>query len=427
MSRDRRGLVGLLGALGVSMLGTRMTFLAVPWFVLATTGSPTDAGVVAAAELTPYVLVQALGGPFVDRHGAWRISISSDVVAAVLMGAIPLLHELSALPLGGLIVLVALAGSVRGAGDAARHVLVPGVGERAGIPMERAAGFYDGVNRGAMLIGAPLAGVLIGLTSAVNVLALDAASFLLSAAAIRTLVPRAAEPGRAAAEDDSATGQSYLSSLREGFAHLRADRLLLGIAAMVLVTNLLDQAGGAVLIPVWAKQVAHSAVALGLLSGVFSAGAVLGNLATTWLGPRLPRRWTYAVGFLLTGGPRFFALALAATVSPLLAVFFLSGLGAGGLNPILGAVEYERVPRHLQARVLGAVGATAWAGIPVGSLAGGALAEGLGVRGALALVGAIYLVTTLAPFVFPVWRQMDRRREPEPLAAAAAGQTVPAR
>ncbi|HNX32186.1 MAG TPA: hypothetical protein PKM35_11280, partial [Holophaga sp.] len=57
------GLLGLLAAHGLSMLGTCMSFLAIPWFVLAATGSATTTGLVTCAEMLPYVLVQGLGGP----------------------------------------------------------------------------------------------------------------------------------------------------------------------------------------------------------------------------------------------------------------------------------------------------------------------------------------------------------------------------
>ena len=158
------------------------------------------------------------------------------------------------------------------------------------------------------------------------------------------------------------------------------------------------------------KDVTGNAVALGLMSAVLGFGAVTGNAITTWLGPRLSRRLTFAWGFLIGGSPRFFALAALSSVSPVLAVSFIAGLGVGGINPILGAVEYERVPRHLQTRVLGALGATAWAGIPVGALLGGALVDGLGLRAALVITGVTYLIATVAPFVFPAWRGMDRSR-----------------
>ena len=74
----------------VSQLGTRMSVLALPWLVLTATGSPTAAGAVVAAELLPYVLVQALGGPVVDRLGARRASVATDLAATASTAAVTL-------------------------------------------------------------------------------------------------------------------------------------------------------------------------------------------------------------------------------------------------------------------------------------------------------------------------------------------------
>ncbi|MGH2929071.1 MAG: MFS transporter, partial [Solirubrobacteraceae bacterium] len=300
MTRSRRPLTGLLTAVGISGVGTRMTFLAVPWFVLTTTGSPTLTGGVAFAEMAPYVGVQALGGPVIDRLGAKRTSVATDLVASAAMAAVPALYQLHLLSIAVLGCLVALAGSARGAGDASRDVLVPGVSEIAGTTLERSSGLYDGVSRIAQLIGLPAAGGLVVLVSAANVLALDAASFIVSGAVVLLAVPIAAQPDRSV-ESGAEAGGNYLTSLFEGLRHLKADRLLLGIALMVLVTNFLDQAGGSVLFPVWAHRVMHSAAAFGLFGGAFSLGAVAGNALTTWLGTHMPRRSTYGIGFLIAG------------------------------------------------------------------------------------------------------------------------------
>jgi MFS family permease len=410
--RSRRGLFGLLTADLVSILGTRMSMLALPWFVLVTTGSAAEMGLVAFAEMAPYVLVQALGGPVADRLGIWRMSVVSDLLAGGTLALVPALYAAGGLPIPLLVALVAVTGASRGIGDTARHVLVPGLAGAAGTSLERASGWCDGVNRAASMVGAPLAGFLVAVTSAPAVMAVDAATFWLSAILISTLVPRttAARSADGGLEAEAAPGSAgYLASLREGFAHLAADRLLVGIALLVLVTNLLDQAFFSVLAPVWANDVTGSPVALGLMGATMGAGALLGNGVVAWLAHRLPRRLAFAWGFLVAGGPRFFALALLSSVSPVLAVCFVSGFGAGGINPILGAVEFERVPVRLQARVLGALGATAWAGIPFGALVGGVFVDALGLKGALLVAGGAYLLTTLGPFVFPVWREMDRK------------------
>ena len=65
----RRALVGLLVAVAVSDLGSKLTFLALPWLVLVTTHSPAAMGVVSAAELLPFVVSSAVGAPLVDRFG----------------------------------------------------------------------------------------------------------------------------------------------------------------------------------------------------------------------------------------------------------------------------------------------------------------------------------------------------------------------
>lgn len=156
--------------------------------------------------------------------------------------------------------------------------MVPGVREIADIPIERCSGLYDGVSRAASLVGLPLAGALVAVTSAVSVLAIDAGTFAVSALLVAALVPKRAQPPR-----DTDGVAPYLAALAEGFRYLRGDRLLIAIAAMILVTNFVDQAGGAVLWPVWAHQVAHSSVALGLLGGAAGVGSVAGNALTTWL------------------------------------------------------------------------------------------------------------------------------------------------
>jgi MFS family permease len=406
--RQRRGIFAHLAANGISTLGTRMSMLAIPWFVLTTSGSAAQTGLVAFAETAPYVLLMAVGGPWVDRVGAWRVAVAAELAAGLAMGAIPILFFTGHLSLPLLAILAAAAGAVRGAGDTGARVLVPALADDARMPLERASGLFDGINRLAGMIGVPLAGLLIAASSAPAVIVVDAASFLVSGGVILALVPRSSQP---APHPDEAEA-SYLERLGQGMRYLRGDRLLLGIALMVLLTNLIDAANASVLMPLWGQERLGSPVGIGLISGVFGLGAVSGNAVLTWLAPQLPRRWVYGVGFLIAGGPRFIAMALISTVEPMLVIAFFAGFGAGSINPILGAVEYERVPRHLQARVLGAIGALAWAGIPFGGIVGGAVAQSLGLTTALWLAGGAYLLTTLAPFVFPAWRQMDRGRSP---------------
>ena len=413
--RSRVALWAYLLAEVVSTTGTRMSMVAIPWFVLTTTGSAATTGVVAFAETLPYVVVLALGGPVVDRFGAWRVAIVAGITAAALVGAVPALYAAGALHLGVLVVLVATVGAVRGL-ETSTYVLLPGLAEKAAMPLTRATGLHDGMNRTAGMLGVPLAGVLIAVSSAPAVLVVDAASFLVAALLLGLLVPRTSQPPTRDDEvalDDvpQSRVRAYVAELREGFGFLMRDRMLVAIAVLVLVTNLLDQAYSAVMVPVWVHDELGSPLALGLIGGVFGVGAVVGSSVFAWLGPRLPRRRSFAWGFLVGGAPRFVVLALAVVLPPVLAVSLVAGLAVGAINPALAATEYERIPRHLQARVIGALAAVAMAGIPVGGLLGGLAVERLGLDVALLVFGGVYLATTLAPFVFPVWREMDRTAE----------------
>ncbi|MCW6009238.1 MFS transporter [Micromonospora sp. CPCC 205371] len=393
----KRGLVGLFVAKAISAVGTKMSFLAVPWFVLVTSDSAARTGFVAFAEMLPYVLVCAFGGPLLDRMGARRIGVIADLGSALAVAAIPILHRGPGLSFPVLVALVAVLGLLRGFGDSAKRVLLPRAVAVSGVPMTRATSIQDGIYRLATLLGAPLAGVLIAVLDAPTVLLVDAATFFISSVLVGSLVPRAEKVG----------GEPYLRALKAGWGFLRRDRLILGVALMIFMTNLLDQAYAAVLMPVWGRDVVGSVAAVGLLWGLFGAGAVAGNAVFTVLAPKLPRYTTFAVGFLIAGAPRFVVPALTDEVWVVCAVAVVSGFAIAGVNPVLGAAQYERVPKEMHARVLGASMAISWGGIPLGGLIGGWMVEELGLNAAFWIFGAVYLATTVTPFLLPFWKEID--------------------
>ncbi|OJX73259.1 MFS transporter [Leifsonia sp. 71-9] len=404
--RSAFALHGLVAASFVSGLGTAMAAVAVPWLVLEETGSAVATGVVGFAQLAPYVLLQATAGPLVDRVGPRRIVLAGTAAAAIAIGAVPVVIALGQDELSVLAALVAVAGGARGLADAATAPLLPALADAAKAPIERATGAYAAANRGSLLVGMPLGGVAVALVGAAGVLVVDAIAFLVAALLVATLVPAAGV--RPSAPIGPLRVRAYAAELAEGMRFLRTDRLLLGIVTMVAATNLLDEALTSVFLPVWARDSAHSAAAFGLIGGALGLGALIGVLLGAWLGPRVPRWATYAICTVLSGAPPFFALAFSASVPAVVVVALACGALGGALNPIVGAVQFERIPPPLHARVLGAVKASAWIGIPFGSLAGGALTSALGLTPALLISGAAMLLTTLAPLLFPAWRGLDR-------------------
>jgi MFS family permease len=397
---------GLIGSYFVSEVGTAMSGVAIPWLVLVTTGSAAQTGVVGFAEMTPYVAFQVLAGPIADRLGLKRTCVLGNAIAAVLVAAIPVLHSFGVLHLAVLIALVAVAGATRGAADSAMRPLVPGTATLGEVAFERASGLSSAANRTGLLAGLPLAGALIVATGPATVVLLDAVSFAIAALGIAALVPASAAPQMVPGAQMSL--RSYATDLREGLRFVRRDRLILAAILTITAANFLDQALTAVLLPVWARERVHSAAAIGWFGGASAAGALGGVLLAAWLGPRLPRRMTFAIGYLIGGSPPFFALAAFGTLTPAVLVAVVAGVAGGVLNPILGAVAYERVPPALQTRVLGVTQGASWAGIPLGALFGGIATSAAGLLPALIFCGAAMLAVTTGPFVFPAWRGMDR-------------------
>src|SRR5205809_8106175 len=102
----QRSLAALLSAEIVSTTGSLMTTVALPWFVLVTTGSPTRMGITMAAELVANALAGLPGGTLAARLGARRSMLLADAARAPLVALIPVLHFLGLLSFPVLIVIV---------------------------------------------------------------------------------------------------------------------------------------------------------------------------------------------------------------------------------------------------------------------------------------------------------------------------------
>ncbi len=409
--KSLRPLGGVLAAMVVSLTGTRISVVALPWFVLVTTGSATQTGLVAFCEMTPYVVVKAFTGPLVDRIGPRAVSWTTDLASATAAAAVPLLHALDLLSFPLLLVLVALIGAARGPGDLAKEVMVPEAAERGRVPLERATGLAGVIERLASTVGLAVGGSLVALLGPLTGLAVNAGCFALGSVIVKLALPRGM--GHAAEEVPSQAGETepgYWRRFGEGFTFLRGEPLLLTVIVMCGITNLLDAAITSVLVPVWARESGNGPTAIGLMGSVMGAAAVGGSLIAAMVAHRLRRRVVVLTGLLLAGAPRFLILAFDAPLGAVLAVFAVSGFGAGFVNPVLGAVLVERVPRRMLGRVNALGDSLAWAGIPLGGLLAGAAVTAAGLVPVLLACGAAYFLTTNLAGLRPEWREIDRTR-----------------
>src|SRR5215213_1324814 len=106
----RTPILALLGANAVSETGNVLAFVAMPWFVLQTTGSAAKTGLTGGAFLLAAVVAGVVGGPVLDRIGFKRASIVADLASAVAVASIPLLFHTIGLAFWELLALVFLGG-----------------------------------------------------------------------------------------------------------------------------------------------------------------------------------------------------------------------------------------------------------------------------------------------------------------------------
>jgi MFS family permease len=401
--RRRAPILVLLVANAVSETGNVLAFVAIPWFVLQTTGSAVRTGLTGAAFLLAAVMAGIFGGPVVDRLGFKRASIVADVAGAVTVALVPLLYHTLGLLFWQLLVLVFLGGFLDAPGHTARQSLVPGLARGAGMGIERANSAFQGIQFGSFLFGPLLAGLLISLLAPGNVLWIDAATFVVSAALVAVLVPTPAQRSRAR------RAGRYLAELAEGLTFIRRDRLVLWMFGIGVVANSLAVPLFAVVLPFFAREAYGSAVDRGLMLGGFGSGALSGTVLYGIFGDRLPRRATLVSAISLLGLP-FWVLVATPPLGVAIGALFVAGFALGPPNPLTYSVLQERTPPRMLGRVLGAGVSLSMVGAPVGMVLCGYALETLGLRPTLVGISACYLTVGLIALLSPALHELNKAR-----------------
>jgi MFS family permease len=335
--------IGVLGAEVISSTTTRMTWVALPWLVLTTTGSPAKMGAVLAANLLALALFGIPGGALVARIGARHAMLLADLSRALLILLVPTLSLVGHLNFFVLLGLVFLVGAFYIPHHSAQQSVLPQAVGESESAVAKANSVLQGALRLASLLGPPIGGLLVALVGAANVLWFDAATYLLSALIIWRVVPRTVPPRQA-------EGWRVLTV---GTRVLLRDRLLrqwtIAVSAFETSWQMIIAA-----LPILVLFRYHGmAVSLGWLTAALAAGSVLGNiLALRIIGRVEPLRWT-----VLTKLPQTVVFWLLVPRLPVLAVAvvlavagFFNGLIEG---PVRG-VQMARMSPAARAPAMGA-------------------------------------------------------------------------
>jgi MFS family permease len=388
----QRPIVALVSAEVISSIGSQMTFLALPWFVLSTTGSATRMGVVLAFELLPIAILGIPSGAVIARYGARRTMIASDLIRAPLLASIPVLHELGRLTFPLLLAIVTGIGVFLAPYFASQRLILPElVGDDEHV-VAQANAVVEGANRATSLLGPAAAGLLIAAFSAPVVLFVDAATFLCSFALLVLFVP--ARPPLPQSDD----GRGVLAGIR----FLVRDPLLRVLGATALVANGFGQMLGAGLTVLAYEEYSSSRVA-GAFFAAFGLGAVLGSVAAVRIVGRHDPLRLGATAFILLTLP-VFALALDLPVPAVMVALAASSFFGPLVNaPLIGVITM-RTPEAIRAKVMTAVLTTAMLAGPLGMVVAGPLLQSWGPHPVFLMVAAGQLLATI-PFAVVAFRQ----------------------
>jgi len=378
-----RSIRALLAAEVVSTTGAQMTWVALPWFVLVTTGSATRMSLVMGAELLGLALLGLPGGRVLGRLGARRTMIWCDAARAPLMLVIPLLHWSGGLSFAVLAVVAFALGAFSAPYFAAQKVIVP---ELLGEDEERvtdANALFQAANRTTILLGPVLAGVLIGVIGATSVLVVDAATYVVSVLLVTVFVPQ-----RAAVEQEPEHRQ-----IRAGLRFLAHDPLLrvwwpafaLGDAAWTAFF---------VTLPVLVlERFGHHPAIVGWLIASFGIGALIGNMISFRYLTRRFDGLTIFTTFIVIQVIPLWLLWLPVPAAALSAAIVVSGIGNGLVNPSLHAISTLRVPPPMRPTVMTTV-MTFWALVnPLGLFVAGPVLDAVGTTPVLIGYAAVQTLT----------------------------------
>jgi len=379
-----------------------MTFLALPWFVLVTSGSATRMSFVLAAEIVPLALFGIPAGSVIAHYGARRTMLVADAARVPLTTLVPVLYWTGHLSFATLVALVFVSGMFFAPYITAQRSIIPELFGDDEKLVSKASGVFGAATQLPMIVGPALTGVLIPLIGAAPMLVVDGATFLFAFLVVLLFV----SGGKPVAGDETSRG------ILAGVRYLARDPLLGPITLTLIV---LDGAanGLTVAVPLLAFTRYHrDAHVAGWIFTGFGVGAIVGSALVVRLLDRMTPIRIACGGMALLAVPLWtiawpvqWPIAAAAVVATGLIVPFVNA-------PMMGIIS-TRPPLAVRAKVMTAVLTASGLGSPAGRLLVGPVYE-LGGNAAVWVVIAGGVTLGAALFVLAAWRgsRADTRGAP---------------
>ncbi len=375
----------------ISQIGDGVSKLALLWFVYAVTGSPLKTSVIGLLQTIPPIVLGPLIGVYVDRLPKKVLLITSDVLRALLIGLIPCLIPVDSFTVSVLYVLVLLHAIATAVFGPALTAAIPAFVPKTQFTAANA--LLQATTSLGIIFGPALSGLGIAAYGSQEVLCLNAATYMVSAAfllLVRFRNPVTTVPLPAATS-------TMLQDLIEGFRYsvVTQPRLLLltSIAALYTFgTSALNA-----LFPVFArKMLGLGPVEVGYLWSALGVGLLVTSIGLLWVTEwRVKDRMRLIMATSVLSGAALCALTV--TPDPYLAGFLMGviGCGMGAFTPIAWGIIQELAPRQMVGRVLGLYGTGAMTAAIGGISAFGWITEHQGPETGLLGIALVLLLTAL--------------------------------
>ncbi len=383
MSDDRRStraLATFVAGAAVSNAGSFMQATAVPFVLYRLTGSNAWVGAAAFAALTFPVLMSPVAGILVDRFSQKSMLVAAQWVQVFPALALAVLAATDHLRPWPTVVLVAIGGLGAGLQFPASQSFVPTL-----VPAEQVATGVRWTTLGftvSRTVGPALAGLLLTVTDATTLFAVNASTFVVYLVLLRTLHPR-----RTAAD---ATAGSWLRQYRAALAYARSRP---GIVALLLIGTIGACFGPSLsfLVPGIAARFGAGAGGTGALATAYGVGAIIGAAVIVRTGDRIPRSTATRLGYVGFGVGEIVALSTG-SLGVGLAAFVVAGVGYSLWLTSIGTAFQVQITDAFRGRLTALYIAAVVGGTPIGAVAGGWLGDQVGLGPVFVAYGSVLIV-----------------------------------
>ncbi|HWE66862.1 MAG TPA: MFS transporter [Acidimicrobiales bacterium] len=383
----------------ISMLGTQLTVVAIPYQVYRLTHSTLQVGAISLAQLFPFLVGALLAGPLGDSSDRRRIMIWTAGASALTSAAMAFNAGLTHPSLVLLYVVSALAAGFTGFSSTARMASVPGLVQRRHL--SAAAALMQIIFQVGTVVGPAVSGLLLGIGLRL-VYGIDAVTFVVALIATMLMVPIPPAEG---------PHLKVWASTKEGLRYLKSRQALQGV--YIIDINAMVFGMPRALFPAMAGAVfGGGTITLGFLYAAPGVGALIGAVTTGWV-THIKRQGRAVILAVLAWGVAITVFGLVHTVWLALLMLAIAGWSDVISAVLRNTILQTTIPERFRSRMSSIQMAVVQGGPRLGDMESGAVAAATSIEfsvvsgGLACLAGAIAIGLLMPHFRHHVADEID--------------------